>query len=222
MTAHYELQGDIAVVTMDDGKANAISHAMLEALHGALDKAEAEAKAVVITGREGRFSAGFDLKYFASATPEDALGLVNRGGVLAQRLYGLPMPVIAACNGHAIAMGSFILLSCDTRIGVEGDFKIGANETAINMVLPVFAAELLKARLDPRRLTEAGVQARLYDPRGAAEVGYLDEAVLSANLMDEAMTAARQLAALPTATYGAQKRLLRGPVLAAMDASLTR
>ncbi|MEO1787699.1 MAG: enoyl-CoA hydratase-related protein, partial [Pseudomonadota bacterium] len=103
-------------------------------------------------------------KYFQTAGAEAGAALVNGGGALAHRLYGFPKPVIGAVTGHAIAMGCFILQGCDVRIGVSGDFKIGANETAINMVLPVFAQELLHARVRPDRLTEAAILARLYDP----------------------------------------------------------
>ena len=60
--ATIEIKDEIATITMDDGKANAINPTMLEALNACLDQAEKEAKALIITGREGRFSGGFDLK----------------------------------------------------------------------------------------------------------------------------------------------------------------
>ena len=143
--ATIEIKDEIATITMDDGKANAINPTMLEALNACLDQAEKEAKALIITGREGRFSGGFDLKLMMSLPGEEVKALVDGGGQLAHRLYGFRMPVIAACNGHGVAMGCFILLSCDVRIGTAGAYKIGANETQINMVLPIFASELVKA-----------------------------------------------------------------------------
>ncbi|MEO1359047.1 MAG: crotonase/enoyl-CoA hydratase family protein, partial [Pseudomonadota bacterium] len=145
--ATIEIKDEIAVITMDDGKANAINPPMLEALHACLDQAQKEAKVLIITGREGRFSGGFDLKLMMSLPGEEVKALVDGGGKLAHRLFSFPMPVIAACNGHGVAMGCFILLSCDVRIGTAGAFKIGANETQINMVLPIFASELVKARV---------------------------------------------------------------------------
>ncbi|MEL6259395.1 MAG: crotonase/enoyl-CoA hydratase family protein, partial [Pseudomonadota bacterium] len=164
MSATIDIQDKVAVIKMDDGKANAINPTMLDALHACLDDAEANADAVVITGRENRFSGGFDLRMMSSAPPEDVRALVTNGGKLAMRLYGFKLPVVAACTGHGVAMGSFILLSCDFRVGARGEFKLGANETAIHMVLPKFAAELIKARIDPRRLTEAGVTGQLFNP----------------------------------------------------------
>ncbi|MEM9225975.1 MAG: crotonase/enoyl-CoA hydratase family protein, partial [Pseudomonadota bacterium] len=141
MTVKVEMQGEIALITMDDGKANAVNPLLLDALNTALDEAEAKAKAIVIAGRPGRFSAGFDLNILTGGSIDDAIGLVKYGGRTALRMYGSDKPIVAACPGHAIAMGSFFLLSTDYRIGTPGAFKIGANESAIGMVIPEFAAE---------------------------------------------------------------------------------
>ncbi len=209
MSATIEITNDIAIITMDDGKANAINPAMLDALEAGLDRAEKEAKAVIIAGREGRFSGGFDLKMMLGSPPADVLALVNRGGRLALRLYTFPMPVVIACSGHAVAMGCFILLASDIRIGAKGAYKIGANESAINMVLPVFAQELLKARLSPRHLTHAAINANLFDPEGAIEAGYLDQAVAPEAVLETAIAAATALSALTGPAYVSNKKLIR-------------
>jgi len=166
MSARLEKHDEIALITMNDGKANAINPPMLAALHDAFDQTEVsgDVKAIVLTGLPGKFSAGFDLKYFQSQGAEATRDLVNDGGRLALRLYGLKKPLVAALTGHAIAMGCFITQGCDYRIATAGDFRIGANETAIGMVLPEFALQLLLARVRPDRLTEAAVIARLFGP----------------------------------------------------------
>jgi len=209
MPATIEIKDNIAIITMDDGKANAINPAMLDALEAALDTAEKDAKAVVITGRENRFSGGFDLKMMMGSPPEEVIALVKRGGRLALRLYQFPMPIVIACTGHAVAMGCFILLSSDVRIGSAGPFKIGANESAINMVLPVFALELLKARISPRHLTHAAINANLFDPEGAVEAGYLDQVVAPENVLDTAIAAATALSVLTGPAYHSNKKLIR-------------
>ena len=209
MPATIEIKDNIAIITMDDGKANAINPAMLDALEAALDAAEKDAKAVVITGRENRFSGGFDLKMMMGSPPEEVIALVKRGGRLALRLYQFPMPIVIACTGHAVAMGCFILLSSDVRIGSAGPFKIGANESAINMVLPVFALELLKARISPRHLTHAAINANLFDPEGAVEAGYLDKVVAPESVLDTAVAAATALSVLTGPAYHSNKKLIR-------------
>src|SRR5713101_2236105 len=130
----YRLEEKVAVIEMDDGKVNAISHSVIEAL----DRAEREAKAIVLSGRAGRFSGGFDLGVMRGGA-EQARALVGKGAELALRLYGFSLPVVIACTGHAIAMGAVLLLSGDTRLGAEGDFKIGLNEVSIGLALPPFA-----------------------------------------------------------------------------------
>lgn len=220
MSISTEIANDVAWITMDDGKANAVSHDLLAALNAALDEAEAKAKAVVIAGRPGRFSAGFDLKVMQAGTPEDVVALVRKGGELALRVFTFPMPVVAACTGHALAMGALLLLSCDTRIGVKGDFKLGLNETAIGMALPDFGLELPRARLHPHHLTQAVIQARVYDPEGAVEAGYLDGVVEDAALRDTAGRIAAEFATLPTQAYAANKMGIRAPVIEALKAGL--
>ncbi|MEZ5945882.1 MAG: crotonase/enoyl-CoA hydratase family protein [Hyphomonas sp.] len=176
MTATLRTENDIAIVTMDDGKANAISLTMLDAVNACLDEA-AGADVLVLTGRPDRFSAGFDLKFMAGAQPEDVRRLVSGGGKLAMRLFSWKQPVVIASTGHAIAMGAFLLLGGDTRISARGAYKVGANETVNGMTLPAFGTELPRARLNPMYLTEALVQARLYTPDEAVPVGWLDRVV---------------------------------------------
>ncbi len=190
MRVSIDVQNDVALIRMDDGKANAINFEMLDALNQALDAAEGQAKAIVLAGREGRFSGGFDLKAFASLGPDDIDRLLDQGAKLLVRLYGGPLPIVAACTGHAIAMGAFIINACDTRVGTAGDFKIGANETSNGMNLPVFALELSRDRLNPHHLTRALVQSYIYNPEGAVEAGYLDFLEAPGNVEGKAMAIA--------------------------------
>ncbi|MEM1105014.1 MAG: crotonase/enoyl-CoA hydratase family protein [Pseudomonadota bacterium] len=221
MPVDLEMHGATALITMNDGKANAVNPTFIAAFNAALDRAAApDVEAVILTGQPGRFSAGFDLKYFQSEGPEATAALVKEGGRLAHRLFGFEKPLIAAVSGHAIAMGCFLAQCCDARIGIAGDFKIGANETAINMVLPEFAHQLLIARVRPDRLTEAAIFAQLFTPHEAVEVGYLDQVVDPGALMDAATAKAQVLAELPGASYAGNKALVRGKALRVMEESL--
>ncbi|MEM8616814.1 MAG: crotonase/enoyl-CoA hydratase family protein [Pseudomonadota bacterium] len=218
--ATIEIKDDIATITMDDGKANAINPPMLEALHTCLDEAEKSAKVTIITGREGRFSGGFDLKLMMSLPGDQVKALVDGGGKLAHRLYSFPTPVIAACNGHGVAMGCFILLASDVRIGTAGAFKIGANETQINMVLPIFASELVKARVADEYKTRSMVFGELFDPDTAVKAGYLDQVVDASALMATAKAHAQAIKPLSGTPLNGNKRLLREETLANIAASL--
>jgi enoyl-CoA hydratase len=220
MSATVEIQNDIALIRMDDGKANAINFEMLAALNAALDKAEAEAKAIVLAGRDGRFSGGFDLNAFATLGGEGVYQLLDAGAELLLRLYGGPLPVVAACTGHAIAMGVFILHACDTRVGTSGEYKIGANEAITGMQLPIFAMELSRDRLSPNHLTRATVQGFIYDPKSAVEAGYLDMLAEAGTVEASAMAVAGQLAQLPAASYAWNKNAMRKGTLDRIRASI--
>ena len=208
----YELVGEVALLRFDDGKANAVGHAFIDAMNEGLDRAEKEAKAVVILGRAERFSAGFDLSEFKKGA-EATQSLLNKGTIMFHRLYGHPQPVIAACTGHAIAAGGFLLLACDTRIGTAGDYKLGLNETAIGMSFPVFGHELANSRVSKRHLTAVLLQSKLYDPEGAVDAGFLDEVIAADKLEQHALEIAAQLAQLPGAAYGKNKRDVRASSL---------
>ncbi len=220
MSATVSITNDIALIRMDDGKANAINFDMIAALNAALDAAEAHAKAIVLSGRDGRFSGGFDLNAFASLGAEGTYRLLDAGAELLVRLYGNPLPVVAACTGHSIAMGVFILGACDTRVGASGEYKIGANEAITGMNLPIFALELSRDRLNPTHLTRATVQGLIYDPAGAVEAGYLDMLVDLDKVEATAMGIAAQLAMLPGASYSWNKNALRKGTLDRIRASL--
>ena len=214
-----KFEQDIAILTFDDGKANAVSHDFIDGMMSGLDSAENEARAVIILGKPGMFSAGFDLKEIQKG-PSEANALVERGAHMLFRLFGFPQPVIAGCSGHAVAAGAFTLLACDTRIGVSGDFKLGLNETAIGMTLPVFGHQLAQNRLSKRHMTAAVIQSQMYSPDEAVDAGFLDTVVSPDELKTACITAAEQLMTLPTKTYGQMKRDTRRESLAAIEASL--
>jgi enoyl-CoA hydratase len=220
MSATVEITNDIALIRMDDGKANAINFEMVAALNAALDTAESKAKAIVLTGRDGRFSGGFDLNAFASLGADGVYKLLDAGAELLLRLYGGPLPVVAACTGHAIAMGVFILHACDTRIGTSGDYKIGANEAITGMNLPIFAMELARDRLNPSHLTRAMIQGYIYNPQGAVEAGYLDMLAPAEEVEAKALAVASQLAQLPAPAYAWNKIAIRIATLDRIKASL--
>jgi enoyl-CoA hydratase len=221
----YTLEGTTAVLQMDDGKANALSPAMVDALVEALRRAEKEASAVVLAGRAERFSAGFDLRVMMSGR-DAALALLNKGMELLLGFYGTPLPVVIACSGHALAGGALLVLTGDLRLGIAGPFKIGLNEVAIGLPVPTLAMEFARDRLSKRALTRATLLAEIYDPEGAVGAGYLDALVPAGELVDRAKQEAARLGALSRGAYAATKQLLRKPTIerirAGLDAELAR
>jgi enoyl-CoA hydratase len=210
---HYGLADGVATLTMDDGKANALSLDMSTGLHEGLDRAEREAKVVVMTGRPGVFCGGFDLKVIRGDSEDARVAMRESGYKLLRRLYLYPLPTVIACPGHAVAAGGLLLLTADVRIGVTGDFKVGLNEVGIGLALPVIGLELARDRLSPRFLTTATLEARLFDPEEACEAGYLDAAVPVKSFGDTVHDRARSLLDLDGAAFAETKRRLRQPTL---------
>ena len=220
-----ELRGDVLLVRVDDGKANAFSVPMLAALDAQIDAAEADdgIGAVVIAGNDRTFFAGFDLNVIRSGDGAAIGELVSAGGAMVRRAYGASVPVVAACTGHAVAAGALLLLGCDHRVGPDAPVKIGLNEVAIALTLPDWAMTISKERLSRRHLQRCVANARLLDGNGAVEAGYLDEAVSPDAVVDRALEVAAELAeTLDARAYAGTVRALRGDVLAAMDASVER
>lgn len=205
---------------MDDGKANVLSHAMLDALNAALDDAEKSARAVVLVGREGRFSAGFDLAEMMSGI-EQAKALLSKGGSFLLRLFEYPLPIVAASTGHAVAGGALVLLAADVRIASAGRFRIGLNEVQIGLPLPSLAIEFARDRLSPRAFVAATLLATMYEPEGAKDAGYVDE-VVAGDALARALPRAVELTKLDARAFAVSKKHVRAETLARIRASLAR
>ena len=179
------------------------------AVSRAEDAGDGEVGALVITGRAGMLTGGFDLNVIRSG-PEAAGRLVTDGGALFSRLFGSEVPVIVACSGHAVAAGALLLLGADYRVGARGAFRIGLIETQIGMVLPRWAVELARERISPRHFQQATVGARMYDPDGAADAGFLDAVVEPDELLAAATAEAHRWAEFPRGAYRGLVLLTRG------------
>jgi enoyl-CoA hydratase len=209
----YDLTDGVATVTRDDGKVNALGLDMLTAVGHALDRASADGAVVVLAGRSGIFSGGFDLTVLRAGGP-DAARMLEGGFELALRLLTHPDPVVIACNGHAIAMGSFLLLSGDDRIGAEGPYRLVANEVAIGLTMPWAAIEICRQRLAPSHFLRAVNLSETYSPSGALAAGFLDRVVDEADLLPAALAAAGGLepwTAPPTGSPSSARKSRRSP-----------
>jgi enoyl-CoA hydratase len=216
----YEAADAVAAITMDDGKANALGFDMLDELNEAFDRAEAEQAAVVLSGRDGLFTAGFDLKVMKSAG-SDMPRLLKTGFELSRRMLSFPQPVVIACTGHAFAMGVFVLLSGDYRIGVKGaEHKITANEVSIGLTMPRSAIEVCRLRLPKAYVDRVVVLAEVFSPDGAVTAGVLDEVVSSETLLKTAHAKALELKALHSGAFAATKLRVRHNALVSLKTAM--
>ena len=204
----YTSEEKYAIITINNGKANAISHEVIFGLNSGLDKAEEDDKIVILTGTSGVFSGGFDLKVMTKSA-ESAKELVTKGSRLSLRMLSFPKPIIIACNGHAIAKGAFLLLSADYRIGVEGDFKIGLNEVMIGMTMHNAGIAIAKARLSEVYLNRSVNNAEIYNSKDAVKAGFLDVIVPEDHLLPTAIKVAEMFTKLNKKAHAATKLKVR-------------
>ena len=217
----YELAGRVARIGMDDGKVNVVSIAMQAALHEALDRAERDAAAVVqLRGRDGVFSAGFDLAVFQRGDGEASRAMVIGGFELARRLLAFPRPVLMVSTGHAIAMGAFLLLSGDYRLASSAPARITANEVAIGLTMPRSAIEILRHRLTKAALSRALLLAEAFAPAAAREAGFVDELVAPDELDRRAHDLGDALARLDLTAHEQSKQRYRERMLRDLDAAI--
>ena len=217
----YRLRDSVATITMDDGKVNALSRSMLTELGAALDRAAADRAVVVLTGRPGVFSAGFDLPVLRAGGTA-AAELLHAGFALAERMLAFPAPVLVACPGHAVAMGVFLLLSGDYRIGAGGPYKLTANEVAIGLTMPLAAVEICRQRLSPAYFNRAVVLAEVFGPQDAVAAGFLDRVVPPAELAEAAAATAVELTRLDRDAHAASKLRARQQALTALRDAIDR
>ena len=205
--ATFSQEDDISIITLDDGKANVFSPTMIDHFNSCLDKVPTEKGALIISGRDGMFSGGFDLKIISSGDMKLIQEMTVSGFRLLSRILTFPRPVLAACTGHGIALGTFLLCCCDYRIGSKGEYLIGANEMRTNMVIPVPILELIRFRISQRHKYRAILGAEMYSIESAVDAGLLDEVVNKENIMDSVMLKAKDLATMGHPSYTLTKEL---------------
>ena len=211
----YDLEDNLARITLDDGKVNAMSLAFFEALGAALDRAERERPgALVITGRPGYFSAGLNLKLLPTLAPPELRATLVTFARTMLRVFTFPIPTVAAVSGHAVAGGAMLMFACDLRWAAEGPFRVHLNEVAIGLPLPSWAIVLAHSAIPTRWHTEALLHARAYGPDEALARGIVDGVSRPAErLLADACAAAAPLAALDQSAYAVSKTRHRAMVV---------
>lgn len=217
----YDLADGVATLALDNGKVNALSPDLITDFNQALDQAEQDRAVVIITGKPGILSGGFDLKVMMSS-PQNAIDLVSAGSTLTRRMLAHPFPLIVACPGHAVAKGAFLLLSADYRIGVEGPFNIGLNEVQIGMTMHHVGIELARDRLSPAAFQRSVISAEMFSPQGALVAGFFDQVVAVDQLLVTAQEVAQRLKKINMTAHKNTKLKARKGLLDTLDSALER
>ena len=213
-----ERRGEVALLRMDDGKANAMQERFLDDFDRALEGAR-DADALVLTGARRIFSAGLDLPALVELSRSAIEALMEHFHETMQRTFLWPAPVVAAVNGHAIAGGCVLAMQADRRVMAEGDAKIGINEVQIGLPLPVVVLETFRAQLSPAHLARAAQEGTLFSPAEALEAGIVHATAPAESVEERALATARNLASVGRPAFSAVKGVLRRPAAEALERS---
>jgi enoyl-CoA hydratase len=207
-----ERQDQVALLRMDLGKANAIGPAFLDAINARLDEL-GDARALVITGYDTFFSAGLDLPSLIELDEAAMRAFITRFSATMARVFSLPLPVVAAVNGHAVAGGCVLMTQADVVYAVDTNAKIGLNEVPLGIGLPAVVVETLRCKVPPPSLTPIALEGRLLSPVEAHQLGLVDELHPAAALVERALARAKSMAQLPPVAFASVKKSLRAPAL---------
>ena len=209
--SEYRFDDGVAHLSMDDGKVNAIGTATLSGLNEQLDQAEKDgATAVVLSGREGVFCAGFNLAEIRD--PDGAMALRRQFIDLVLRIFESDKPVVIACTGHALGAGAGLLVVADRRVGLDGAFKLGFNEASVGVTISQATVELARYRM-PMPWFESIISGSTFAPQQAVAAGLLDEVVQDHDaLLSESFRIARELGTIAPPVFASMKHVARGGV----------
>jgi enoyl-CoA hydratase/carnithine racemase len=205
----------IATVALDRPKVNAINEQVVQELRKVFRELALDdgVKAVILTGRGGFFSFGFDVPWFMDYHKEAFHRFVISFSELIQHIFVFPKPVVAALNGHTVAGGCVLAIACDRRVMVTGKAKIALNELTLGASVFTSIAEILKYTVGPRMAQHILYTGKMYSAEEASALGLVDKAVSAEDLVGAALEAARELAGWDMFAFGSVKRLLRKETL---------
>jgi enoyl-CoA hydratase/carnithine racemase len=202
--------GAVRELRLDRPPANALSLELIVALRKAVETASHDgARALVLSGSPGRFSAGLDVPLLLTLDRAGIAEVWRELYALLRALALSPIPIAAAITGHATAGGTVLPLYCDWRVAAQGDWKIGLNEVQVGLPLPPVVFVALRRLLGPRQAERLAVGGLLISPDEALKVGLVDELVPLDQVVSRAIEWSRGLLALPVDAMAVTRRQAR-------------
>ncbi|MBW2723993.1 MAG: enoyl-CoA hydratase/isomerase family protein [Deltaproteobacteria bacterium] len=222
--------GNVVLLRMCHGKANALDLEFLEEISRVFEElAASDAGAVVITGTGGIFSAGVDLKRLAAGGVEYTRDFIPALTDAFEKMFFFPRPLVAACNGHAIAGGAVMLCTADVRYAARGKGRIGVPELLVGVPFPLIALQIMKFAVRADRLQEVVYTGENHDVESAVVMGLCEKLFEADELVEKACARAQELAEIPSESFRFSKEAMRVEVkellslrAEAMDAEVTQ
>jgi len=207
-----KIDGEVAILVMSRGKANAIHSEMMEELSAAVGAAASDpgVRGVVLASDCPRFfSGGFDVREVFHYGREQMAAFFRRFTEICDALRGMPKPVVAALSGHTVAGGAILALACDLRVMARGEFGFALNEIDLGLAVTPEIGRMLIEAVGAGRARELFLSGEPVSPERAWEIGLVHELAPPEEVLARAVARARTLAAKPPIAYATLKRQLR-------------
>jgi enoyl-CoA hydratase/carnithine racemase len=206
--------GTVRELRLDRPPANAISPELMAALHQAVTAAPGEgARALVLSGTPGMFSAGLDVPHLLTLDRPAIAQAWRDFYALLHALAASPIPIAAAITGHAPAGGTVLALFCDFRVMAEGEWKAGLNEVRVGLQLPPLIHAALKRQVGARQAERLAVTGILLTPAEAVSAGLVDERVPAERVVERAVEWCQALLALAPEALARTRREARADLV---------
>jgi 3,2-trans-enoyl-CoA isomerase len=210
--------GAVRELRLDRPPANALSPELMTGLEKAVKAAPQEgARALVLSGRPGLYSAGLDVPLLLTLDRPALADAWHSLYTLMRTLAASPIPIAAAITGHATAGGIVLPLFCDRRICAEGSWKIGLNEVQVGLALPPVVHAALERAVGARQAERLAVEGTLLTPAEAARVGLVDELVPAERVVERSVAWCQGILTLPPKAMGRTRRQARADLVSRFD-----
>lgn len=214
MIKTYTVDGNVHVLQFDDGE-NRFSPEFLQAANDALDKLEQETGALVTTGTGKYFSNGLDLDWLGQ-NGDKFVSYLGDVHALYTRFLTLPLPTIAALNGHAFAGGGMLALTHDFVVMREDRGWFCLPEVDLGMSFTAGMSALIQSRLSKATAHEAMITGRRYTAPEAIAAGIAQRSAPEDEVLPAAIDWARTFAAKDGKNVAKIRKDMYGPVLDAL------
>lgn len=218
MLQRREAAPGVLELRLDRPPVNALSPDLVDALTGSLARApESGARAVVLSGRPGMFSAGLDVPVLLGLDRRAMFGFWRSFIGLLGTLAGSPIPIAVAITGHCPAGGTVLALFADYRIAAAGEFKLGLNEVEVGLPMPALIYSAMRRLTGSRLAEQLAVSGRLVEPAEALACGLVDRVVEPGRVVEIAVRWAEGILELPGAAFAATRAVARADLVALFD-----
>lgn len=223
-TIRVTIKDRIAIIGLNRGKSNAINSEMVAELSRMIGDIENDDSigGLILTGKEGFFSAGLDLIELYNYDEARIRSFWNDFLSFVTLLAAFKKPLISAISGHSPAGGCVLALCSDYRIMAEGKYIIGLNEVPVGIIVPDSIFHLYAFWIGNGKAYQYLMEGKLMAPQEALSTGLINEVVKGESLLSAAEQKMKEYLQFERNTWQQSKINLRRELMAKVSNDQTQ